>query len=161
MIEVSLKVWGDRALFTRPEFKAEQVSYDIPTPSAAEGLLDSIFWKPEIVYRKLTRIDVLNPIRFSGLMINHVKSVVSRTGNPINIEIDRTQRHALYLKDVAYVFTYRIEVYEIGCFMEENAKTEITNLGRGFSWRKVLDLPEYEQLQLDLFAETRSCTCIE
>lgn len=110
MIEVSLKVWGDRALFTRPEFKAEQVSYDIPTPSAAEGLLDSIFWKPEITYRRLTRIEVLKPIRFSGLMINHVKSVVSRTGNPINIETDRTQRHALYLKDVAYVFTYKIKV---------------------------------------------------
>lgn len=53
------------------------------------------------------------------------------------------------------------EYYALGCAMEENAKTDKTSLGRGFSWRKVLDLPEYEQLQLDLFAETRSCTCIE
>ena len=32
---VRLKVWGDYALFTRPESKAERMSYDVPTPSAA------------------------------------------------------------------------------------------------------------------------------
>ncbi len=32
---VRLKVWGDYALFTRPENKAERMSYDVPTPSAA------------------------------------------------------------------------------------------------------------------------------
>ena len=33
MIEV--KVWGNYACFTRPEFKVERVSYPIITPSAA------------------------------------------------------------------------------------------------------------------------------
>ena len=34
---ISLEVWGDYALFTRPEMKVERVSYDVMTPSAARG----------------------------------------------------------------------------------------------------------------------------
>ena len=36
---ISLEVWGDYALFTRPEMKVERVSYDVMTPSAARGLI--------------------------------------------------------------------------------------------------------------------------
>ena len=36
-----LEVWGDYALFTRPEMKVERVSYDVITPSAARGILDA------------------------------------------------------------------------------------------------------------------------
>ena len=32
---ISLEVWGDYALFTRPEMKVERVSYDVMTPSDA------------------------------------------------------------------------------------------------------------------------------
>ena len=32
---VRLRVWGERACFTRPEMKVERVSYDVMTPSAA------------------------------------------------------------------------------------------------------------------------------
>ncbi|HEY0202222.1 MAG TPA: CRISPR-associated protein Cas5, partial [Burkholderiaceae bacterium] len=34
---VKLKIWGERACFTRPEMKVERVSYDVITPSAARG----------------------------------------------------------------------------------------------------------------------------
>ena len=37
-----MEVWGARALFTRPEMKVERVSYDIPTPSAARGMLEAV-----------------------------------------------------------------------------------------------------------------------
>ena len=33
---ICLEVWGDYALFTRPEFKTERVSYDVITHSAAQ-----------------------------------------------------------------------------------------------------------------------------
>lgn len=36
-MSISLEVWGDYALFTRPEMKVERVSYDVMTPSAAPG----------------------------------------------------------------------------------------------------------------------------
>ena len=42
-----VKVWSDYACFTRPEFGAERVSYPVMTPSAARGVLEAIFWKPE------------------------------------------------------------------------------------------------------------------
>ncbi|MFT6180610.1 MAG: CRISPR-associated Cas5-like protein [Akkermansiaceae bacterium] len=35
---IKLHIWGDFACFTRPEMKAERVSYDITTPSAARGV---------------------------------------------------------------------------------------------------------------------------
>lgn len=37
-MSLKIEVWGDFACFTRPEMKAERVSYDIMTPSAARGL---------------------------------------------------------------------------------------------------------------------------
>ena len=45
---VRLKAGGEYALFTRPENKAERMSYDVPTPSAARGILESVYWKPAI-----------------------------------------------------------------------------------------------------------------
>lgn len=45
-----IKVSGPFALFARPEMRAERYSYDILTPSAAQGILKSIYWKPEMRY---------------------------------------------------------------------------------------------------------------
>ena len=45
-MSISLEVWGDYALFTRPEMKVERVSYDMMTPSAARGLIEAIYWHP-------------------------------------------------------------------------------------------------------------------
>ena len=39
-----LEVWGDYALFTRPEMSVERVSYDVITPSAARGFVESIYY---------------------------------------------------------------------------------------------------------------------
>ncbi|MFV0389058.1 MAG: CRISPR-associated protein Cas5 [Pyrinomonadaceae bacterium] len=47
---VHIRVWGDFACFTRPEMKVERVSYPLVTPSAARGILEAIFWKPEMYY---------------------------------------------------------------------------------------------------------------
>ncbi len=33
----SIKVWGEFAMFTRPELKVERLSYPLMTPSAARG----------------------------------------------------------------------------------------------------------------------------
>lgn len=45
-VGVKVNVWGDYALFTRPELKTERYSYDIITPSAARGILEAIYWHP-------------------------------------------------------------------------------------------------------------------
>ncbi len=60
-----LEVWGDLACFTRPELKVERFSYPIITPSAARGIYDAIYCKPnrygkEAEFRwQITAIEVL------------------------------------------------------------------------------------------------------
>lgn len=60
---VSVKVWGEFALFTRPELKVERVSYPMMTPSAARGVLDAILYKPQMIWH-VRRISVLRPMTF-------------------------------------------------------------------------------------------------
>lgn len=107
---LEVKVWGDFACFTRPEMKVERVSYEVMTPSAARGVLEAIFWKPEFSWQ-LREIWVLNPIRHFSILRNEVnsKAVVSTAkgwaedGGGYFAEEDRAQRHTLALRDVAYL----------------------------------------------------------
>ena len=96
-----LEVAGDFACFTRPEMKVERVSYDVITPSAANAVYRAIFWKPAIRW-KITRIDVLNPIRWCSIRRNEVDSVASPMSDGIMIEDHRQQRAGLILRDVRY-----------------------------------------------------------
>ena len=45
---VSVTVWGEYALFTRPELSVERLSYPFMTPSAARGVLDAIMFRPQM-----------------------------------------------------------------------------------------------------------------
>ena len=96
-----LEVKGDYACFTRPEMKAERVSYDIITPSAARAIFEAVLWKPAIRWR-IVKIEVLNPIRWTNIRRNEVASVASARSKGIFIEEDRQQRAALLLRDVKY-----------------------------------------------------------
>jgi CRISPR-associated protein Cas5d len=97
-----LKVWGENACFTRPEMKVERVSYDVMTPSAARGILEAILWKPAIRWQ-VTRIHVLNPIRWASVRRNEVGAVMSPRTSGLFVEDQRQQRAALFLREVAYV----------------------------------------------------------
>ena len=95
-----LEVSGPFACFTRPEMKVERVSYDVITPSAARAVFEAILWKPAIRWR-VTRIEVLAPIRWVSVRRNEVGKVASPRGG-IFIEEDRQQRAGLFLRDVKY-----------------------------------------------------------
>lgn len=112
-MSIRLKVWGDYALFTRPEMKTERVTYDIITPSAARGLIEAIYWHPGIKWR-IDKIRVCKPIRFLNVRRNEVKATVSasaartvmnrREGQLYLSAPDEIQQRAsLLLRDVAYV----------------------------------------------------------
>lgn len=73
---IQVEVWGDYACFTRPEMKTERVIYDVMTPSAARGLLESIYWHPGLRW-VIDRIHVCAPIRFTNIRRNEVKDVIS------------------------------------------------------------------------------------
>ncbi|ABC21630.1 type I-C CRISPR-associated protein Cas5c [Rhodospirillum rubrum] len=111
---IKLLVSGDHACFTRPEMKAERVSYDVMTPSAARGILEAIHWKPAITW-VIDAIHVLKPIRFQTLRRNEVggkvpagkvKSAMTKgtlDGLALLADEDRQQRATTLLVDVAYV----------------------------------------------------------
>lgn len=120
---LKLKVWGDYACFSRPEMKAERVSYDVMTPSAARGVLEAVYWKPEFRWR-VRRIHVLRPIRRASFLRNEVNSTVAAgkvrsafekgEGYAYFADGDRTQRHTLALRDVAYVIEADVEPHGRG-----------------------------------------------
>ena len=108
-----MEVWGDRALFTRPEMKVERVSYDVPTPSAARGMLESIYFHLGLSWR-VDRIFVLNPIQFTNIRRNEVDTKILASdlrnaaqggSKPLCIATSDSiqQRAALMLRDVHYV----------------------------------------------------------
>lgn len=107
-----LEVWGDYACFTRPEMKVERVSYDVMTPSAARAIFEAVLWKPAIRWN-ITKIEVLNPIKWISVRRNEVGKKVSTPtakqlsgaiGEPMGIfiEDERQQRAGLFLRDVRY-----------------------------------------------------------
>lgn len=115
---LSVRVWGDFALFTRPEFSAERVSYQVMTPSAARGVLEAIFWKPEMAWQ-VHEIHVLKPIRHFSILRNEVNSHQSDRAaatwqkNGVGgyyADGDRAQRHSLCLRDVAYIIKASIKL---------------------------------------------------
>lgn len=101
-----LTVWGDYACFTRPEMKAERVSYDVMTPSAARAVLEAIFWKPAFRW-EVQEIEVLRPIKWANIRRNELGKVASYSGGSVGkdaifIEDERQQRAATILRDVRY-----------------------------------------------------------
>ena len=119
-MSISLEVWGDYALFTRPEMKVERVSYDVMTPSAARGLIEAIYWHSGLRWI-IDRIHVCAPIRFSSLRRNEVKSTISARTAKTVMERGRgdlymcttesiQQRAALLLRDVRYVIEAHFEM---------------------------------------------------
>ncbi len=133
MTEVSIRVWGDYACFTRPELKVERLSYPVMTPSAARGVLDAILFKPQMFWH-IRRITVLQPwwtpaepgqppYRLVGIRRNEIQGKIApktvsgwmadaTTFEPYLTDSagregaggqNRTQRNTLALRDVAYL----------------------------------------------------------
>jgi CRISPR-associated protein Cas5d len=113
---LAVKVWGDLGCFTRPEMKVERVSYPVLTPSAARGVLEAIFWKPEFRWH-VQEIWVLKPIRYFSILRNEVNSRQSERAarswqaegsGGYDASADRAQRHTLALRDVAYIIRAQV-----------------------------------------------------
>lgn len=110
---VRVRVWGDYALFSRPEMKVERCSYDIMTPSAARGILEAVYWHPGMRW-VIDRIYVRKPIQFTSVRRNEVKSKIL-AGNVLTVmnggekplylssRDEIVQRAAILLRDVDYV----------------------------------------------------------
>ncbi len=114
---LAVRVWGDFACFTRPEMKVERVTYPVITPSAARGVLEAIFWKPEFRW-SVREIWVLKPVNYFSILRNELNSRQSeraaagwrQNGGGYDATADRAQRHTLALRDVEYLIRAELEV---------------------------------------------------
>ena len=117
---IQLEVWGAYALFSRPELKVERVSYDVPTPSAARGIVETVYYHPGLRWY-IDRIHVLNPIRFVSIRRNEVTDKISGRnvrqaaqggGQPLYLVTSQkiVQRSSLLLQDVHYVIEAHFEM---------------------------------------------------
>lgn len=115
-----VRFWGPHALFSRPELKVERYSYDVPTPSALIGMIESIYYHPGVKYH-IDRIQVLNPIHRIAVKRNEVKKTISadavskklnnhKLPEPINRQKEIVQRSSSILKNVEYIVSFHFEL---------------------------------------------------
>ena len=117
---VRVRMWGDYALFSRPEMKVERCSYDVMTPSAARGMLEAVYWHPGMRW-VIDKIYVRKPIQFTSIRRNEVKSkvlagnvlsAINGGGKPLYISSreEIVQRASILLRDVEYVVEAHFEM---------------------------------------------------
>lgn len=150
-MKIELRIWGELACFTSLGTQVERVSYAVMTPSAARGVLEAVFWKPEIRY-EIDSVAVLRPIEFISLRRNEIQDTVSVSGgqgvrawmqdpsgfrpymvdsagrNDVQGE-HRTQRNSTVLRDVAYHICGRMLV------KQPNNEDHIRKYGEMFNRR--------------------------
>jgi CRISPR-associated protein Cas5d len=120
-MSVKVELWGEYALFTRPEMKAERVSYDVITPAAARGIIEAIYYHPGLHWI-VDKIYVLSPIKFTNVRRNEVKVkassrsalTVMKGGSGQDLFISTSdqilQRASMILQDVHYVIEAHFEM---------------------------------------------------
>ncbi len=140
---VHLRVWGDWACFTRPEMKVERVSYPVMTPSAARGILEAVFWEPQICYH-VAAIRIVRRGFWISIRRNEVQRVISISdagqwmGNPEKLlPIDAgggapngTQRNMLALRQVEYVISAELRTTPLANRMKNPAIKYLTEFKR-------------------------------
>lgn len=140
---ISIRVWGDFACFTRPEMKVERVSYPLMTPSAARGILEAIFWEPQMYYL----IDAIRVVKKGSWVSIRRNEVISRVSldsaktwmkNPEKFvaihagggAADGTQRNTLALEDVEYIITAQVSLSELGNRSGQNLNKYLSEIER-------------------------------
>jgi CRISPR-associated protein Cas5d len=130
MYGFKILIEGDYACFTRPEMKVERVSYDVPTPSALEGLIKSVYWKPAVRYC-IDKIVVYKPIRFMNVRRNEVKNKAAchfGKDNSIYTDECRSQRATMLLKDVKYGVEFHFEMTGLKSDHEDESEAKHYNI---------------------------------
>lgn len=118
-MSILAEFWGPLGCFTRPEMKVERISYDVPTASAARGMIESVYFHPGLRW-KIDCIWVCAPIQFINVRRNEVSSKIlassvmteANGGKPGRIVTaqDIQQRASMMLRDVRYVIEAHFEM---------------------------------------------------
>lgn len=89
---IEFEVYGPYALFTDPLTKmgGEKMTYSVPTYQALKGIVESIYWKPTILFI-VDEVRIMKPIKLESKGIR-----------PIEYSGGNTLANYTYLKDVCY-----------------------------------------------------------
>lgn len=107
-----LEVRADFACWSRPELKVERWSYPCPTPSAARGVFDAIYFKPQFHWQ-VERVEMVALPSYIALRRNEVSATapsdttisswIRGTRDPKPLEADspkcRQQRQTMALRN--------------------------------------------------------------
>ena len=127
---IRLRAFGNYALFSHPALKVERYSYSVMTPSAARGVLDSVYLHPGLRW-VVKRIYVERPIRFTNVRRNEVDRKIlasdllsAANGAAESIFINRRdaiqQRASTILRDVSYVIEANFRIIPEKMGREDN-----------------------------------------
>ncbi|GAA0451828.1 type I-C CRISPR-associated protein Cas5c [Alkalibacillus silvisoli] len=91
--QIEFEVFGSYALFTDPVTKmgGEKLSYQVPTYQALKGVVESIYWKPTIMWI-IDEVRIMKPIKMESKGIRPIK--YQKNENDL--------ANYTYLKDVKY-----------------------------------------------------------
>lgn len=106
-----LEVSGELALFTRPEFKVERMSYEVITPSAARAIFEAVYWRPQMRWQ-IKEIAVLNPISFTHFMRCETAAMAHTGKREILADSTRQLRSSVVLRDVKYRIKAELIAYD-------------------------------------------------
>ena len=160
---VTIRVWGDFACFTRPEMKVERVSYPVITPSAARGILEAIYWEPQMYYL----IDSIHIIRrghwisfrrnevISVISMDNAKSWMNGTRKVSSIQAgggaaDGTQRNMLALQGVEYLITAEVRLTSLARQPRCNLAKYLDQIKRRASGGKCFHRPAFGVREFDV-----------
>lgn len=151
---IRIRVWGDFACFTRPEMKVERVSYPVITPSAARGVLEAIFWEPQMYYL-IDSILIHKRGRWISFRRNEVTKVISIDNaktwmkEPQKVSYiqagggadDGTQRNMLALQDVEYSITAEVRTTPLANRPEDKLSKYLNEIERRARFGKCFHRP--------------------
>jgi CRISPR-associated protein Cas5d len=115
---VEFEVSGDYALFSEPVTRVggEKFSYQVPTYEALKGILQSIYWKPTLIWI-IDEVRVMNPIQTETKGIRTLKYYKDKKGQ-------NSLSYYTYLKDCCYQvrahFIWNENRPELECDRNEN-----------------------------------------
>lgn len=159
---LTIRVWGDFACFTRPEMKVERVSYPVITPSAARGILEAIYWEPQMYYL-IDSIHIIKRGRWISFRRNEVISVISMdnakswmngTRKVSSIQAgggaaDGTQRNMLALQGIEYLITAEVRLTSLARQPRCNLAKYLDQIKRRASGGKCFHRPAFGVREFD------------
>ena len=121
---VEFTVHGQYALFSDPILRmgGERASYPVPTYQALKGIIESVYWKPSILWL-ISSVRIMNPIQTEGKSIRPI----SYTGKTNTLSI----------------YTYLVNpVYQVRAhFVPNPYRTEPDLIEDGLKEHKTITLP--------------------